>query len=38
MGAIIFGGTYAVVYASTKNKKKVFRYSLGAATLAGLTK
>ncbi len=37
-GAVISGSTYAVVYSVTKNKKKAFWYSLGASTIAGLTK
>ena len=37
-GAVISGGTYALVYTTTKNKKKAFWYSLGASTLAGLAK
>lgn len=37
-GALISGTTYAIVYSKTKNKKKAFWYSLGTATLAGLTK
>ncbi|WP_194768686.1 hypothetical protein [Tamlana sp. I1] len=37
-GALISGATYGVVYATTKNKKKAFWYSLGAATLAGIVK
>lgn len=38
VGALISAGTYALVYNKTKNKKKAFWYSLGMATLAGLTK
>ncbi len=38
VGAVISGTTYSLVYATTKNKKKAFWYSLGTATLAGLTK
>jgi len=37
-GAAISSGTYALVYAKTKNKKKAFWYSLGLSTLAGLSK
>lgn len=37
-GAVISAVTYALVYSSTKNKKKSFWYSLGAATLAGIAK
>ncbi|WP_418604171.1 hypothetical protein [Hwangdonia sp.] len=37
-GALISATTYTVVYTTTKNKKKAFWYSLGAATLAGLAK
>ncbi|MEC3908759.1 hypothetical protein VOI54_17155 [Tamlana sp. 2201CG12-4] len=37
-GALISGATYAIVYTSTKNKKKAFWYSLGASTLAGVAK
>lgn len=37
-GIAVSGVTYALVYGKTKNKKKAFWYSLGAATLAGLTK
>lgn len=37
-GAVISAGTYAIVYSTTKNKKKAFWYSLGAATLAGIVK
>ena len=37
-GAVISGTTYAIVYSKTKNKKKAFWFSLGAAALAGLTK
>lgn len=37
-GAVISGATYAFVYATTKNKKKAFWYSLGASTIAGLAK
>jgi uncharacterized protein YfiM (DUF2279 family) len=37
-GIAISGATYAIVYSSTKNKKKAFWYGLGAAILAGLVK
>lgn len=37
-GAIISATTYTIVYSTTKNKKKAFWYSLGASTLAGITK
>ena len=37
-GVIVSSATYAVVYSKTKNKKKAFWFSLGTATLAGLTK
>lgn len=37
-GALISGTTYTIVYATTKNKKKAFWYSLGASSLAGITK
>jgi hypothetical protein len=37
-GAAISSGTYALVYAKTKNKKKAFWYSFGLSTLAGLSK
>lgn len=37
-GAVISATTYTVVYASTKNKKKAFWYSLGVSTLAGIGK
>ncbi|WP_299547722.1 hypothetical protein [Seonamhaeicola sp.] len=37
-GAVISAGTYAIVYATTKDKKKAFWYGLGASTLAGITK
>lgn len=37
-GAVISSGTYAIVYSTTKNKKKAFWYSVGMATLAGITK
>ncbi|WP_299521641.1 hypothetical protein [Winogradskyella sp.] len=37
-GAVISAGTYALVYSTTKNKKKAFWYSLGISTLAGLSK
>lgn len=37
-GAALSSGTYALVYAKTKNKKKAFWYSLGLSSLAGLSK
>lgn len=37
-GALISATTYAVVYTTTKNKKKAFWYSLGASVLAGAAK
>ncbi|WP_298344419.1 hypothetical protein [uncultured Algibacter sp.] len=37
-GFLISGGTYSIVYAKTKNKKKAFWYSFAASTLAGLSK
>ena len=37
-GALISATTYTVIYATTKNKKKAFWYSLGASFLAGVTK
>jgi hypothetical protein len=37
-GAVISATTYTIVYSKTKNKKKAFWYSLGAATLAGFAK
>lgn len=37
-GTLISGATYAVVYSTTKDKKKAFWYSLGTSVLAGLTK
>lgn len=37
-GAFISATTYAVVYTTTKNKKKAFWYSLGASVLAGAAK
>ncbi|MFD1613529.1 hypothetical protein [Gelatiniphilus marinus] len=37
-GALISGATYTIVYTTTKNKKKAFWYSFGAATLAGIAK
>lgn len=37
-GLVISGSTYAIVYNTTKNKRKAFWYSLAAATLAGLAK
>ncbi|WP_296382836.1 hypothetical protein [Winogradskyella sp.] len=38
VGTVISGATYSLVYAKTKNKSKAFWYSLGASTLAGLSK
>jgi hypothetical protein len=38
VGTLISGGTYALVYGKTKKKSKAFWYSLGTASLAGLTK
>ena len=37
-GAVISTTTYAVVYSTTKNKKKAFWYSLGASVIAGAAK
>jgi len=37
-GAIISSATYSIVYSKTKNKKKAFWYSFGAATFVGLAK
>lgn len=37
-GALISGATYAVVYSTTKNKKKAFWYGLGASALLGIGK
>lgn len=37
-GAAISSGTYAFVYAKTKNKTKAFWYSFGLSSLAGLSK
>ena len=37
-GAAISAATYTIVYSSTKNKKKAFWYSFGAATLTGIAK
>lgn len=37
-GALISATTYTVIYATTKNKKKAFWYSLGTSALAGLAK
>lgn len=38
VGAAISSGTYAFVYAKTKNKSKAFWYSFGLSTLAGFSK
>ena len=38
VGAAISSGTYAFVYAKTKNKKKAFWYSFGLSSLVGLSK
>lgn len=37
-GAVISTGVYTMVYIKTKDKKKAFWYSLGVATIAGITK
>lgn len=37
-GALISGGTYAIVYSKTRNKNKAFWYGLGASALAGIAK
>ncbi|MEN3322170.1 hypothetical protein VP395_00390 [Mariniflexile soesokkakense] len=37
-GALISATTYTIVFATTKDKKKAFWYSLGASVLAGATK
>lgn len=37
-GAVVSGVTYSIIYNKTKNKKKAFWYSFGAATLIGLSK
>ena len=37
-GALISSGTYAIVYAKTKNKSKAFWYGLGASALVGIAK
>ncbi|MFI1773528.1 hypothetical protein [Thalassobellus citreus] len=37
-GALISATTYTFIYATTKNKKKAFWYSLGISALAGVTK
>jgi hypothetical protein len=37
-GGVISGATYTIVYSKTKNSKKAFWYSFGAATLVGLSK
>lgn len=37
-GALISGGTYALVYANTKNKNKAFWYSISASAFAGIAK
>ena len=38
VGAAVSSGTYALVYAKTKNKKKAFWYSFGLSSLVGLSK